>query len=162
MRNQHARLRLPELQPAAAHQRAGERRAAAGLRRRRRARARGARRARSSASASATPATTTRRSSPAGSSSGSRSRARSSTSRRSCFADEPTGNLDSKTSDERDGALPGALARGAHHRLRDPRARRRALRIARASSLRDGQIVSDTRQEPRCSEPAPTTASAAA
>ena len=32
VRNQHARLRVPELQPAAAHHRAGERRAAAGLR----------------------------------------------------------------------------------------------------------------------------------
>ena len=81
------RLRLPELQPAAAHERARERRAAAALRRR--ASARAAARARCAAlervGLGGARATTGRASSRAGSSSASRSRARWSTSRASSW-----------------------------------------------------------------------------
>ena len=112
VRNQHARLRLPELQPAGAHERARERRAAAALRGRRRrasasdARTRGARARRPRRRAS----TTTRASSPAASSSASRSPARWST--------QPQGpprrraDRQPRLADQRrdHGAVPGAAA----------------------------------------------------
>ena len=80
------RLRLPVLQPAAAHDGPRERRDAAALpgRRAHRAASRGRRR-RSSGSASATASTTSRPSSPAASSSASRSPGRSSPSPRSSW-----------------------------------------------------------------------------
>ena len=79
------RVRLPDVQPAAARDGAAQRRAAAHLRRRvRRRRGTSARTRRSTRSSSPTARRTGRTSSPAVSASASRSRARSSTTRRSC------------------------------------------------------------------------------
>ena len=130
----------------AAHQRLRERRASARLCRgalgesgasARAARA-GAGRARRPSRPPARP------SSPVASSSAWPSPARSSTNRSVIFADEPTGNLDSKTSVEVMALFQELWQRRAHDRLRDPRAGRRALRLAhhrrctrRAASVAD-------------------------
>ena len=98
LRNQHDRLRLPVLPAAGADQRAGERRAAAGLPGRAASRAAAPRGgAHSTRSGWATGSSTVPASSPAASSSAWRSPARWSASRRVLLADEPTGNLDSRS-----------------------------------------------------------------
>ena len=141
------RLRLPELQPARAHQRHRERRAAARLRRRRprrerRERARvGARARRASASGS----TTARRSSRAGSSSASPSRAPSSTTRSSCSPTSPraTSTRRRASTSWRSSRSSGAAGLTIVFVTHEPDVARYASRMV---MVRDGKIVSDTRR----------------
>ena len=146
-----ARLRVPELQPAGAHQRARERRAAAGLRRRRRARAAPARAARRSARVGLgeRAATTTRTSCRAGSSSASPSRARWSREPRA----DPRRRADRQPGlahQRRDhGAVPGAVGAPASRSCWS-RTSPTSPRTPRAwSSCATATSCSDTRQTPR-------------
>ena len=111
-------------------------------RERRRARARGARARRPRRPAS----TTTRTSSRAASSSASPSRARSSTEPALILADEPTGNLDSRTSVEVMALFQELEARGHHDRARHARAGHRGLRGARDRRCATARMPSDERR----------------
>ena len=141
----------------AAHQRARERRAAAGLRRACRARERRAARERRrwSASASATRSTTTRASSRAGSSSAWRSRGRWSAGPRLILADEPTGNLDSRTSVEVMALFQELGASGITVVLvtHEPDIAAYASRVIVRQAT--AVVVSDERQRPRPRDAAP-------
>ena len=147
---QEDRLRVPGLQPAVAHVGARQRRAAAALRRQRaedrraaQARAGGARRR----SASATAPTTIRTSCRAVSSSASRSRARSINKPSILLADEPTGNLDTRTSIEVMGIFQRLNARARHHRPPD-HARDGHRRVRHAHrAFRDGRVVGSADRE---------------
>ena len=65
------------------------------------------------------------------------------------LADEPTGNLDSRTTHRGHGAVSGARAPRHHRRARDARAGHRRVRRARGRQMRDGHVLSDKRQHPR-------------
>jgi putative ABC transport system ATP-binding protein len=73
------------------------------------------------------------------------------------MADEPTGNLDTKTSYEVMGILQGLLAHGITVVLVTHEADIAAY-ARRVITLRDGQIVDDKHQEPRLTTPPPTPA----
>ena len=116
--------------------------------------ARGARARRSSASASATGSTTTRTSSRAASSSAWPSRARWSTSPQLILADEPTGNLDSRTSVEVMALFQELGARGHHHRAGHARAGHRRA-TPRAVIVDEGRHGRSRRAAGRRSRAAP-------
>ena len=146
---QDAGVRVPELQPAVAHLRARERRAAAALRRRPRARAarpgqRGARRG------SAWPSGSHHHSNQM--SGGQQQRvavARALVTRpRLILADEPTGNLDSRTTVEIMALFQELAAAGITVLLvtHEPDVAAYASRVV---VMRDGRVRTDTRQTPR-------------
>ena len=127
----HDRLRLPGLQPAAAHEPARQRRPAAGLFGRR-ARKRGARRAREMLDKVGLGQYAD--SLPSRISGGQQQRvaiARALVNEpRLILADEPTGNLDSHTSEEIMALFERTQPRGHHHRAGHPRAGHRRPRQA--------------------------------
>ena len=96
-------------------------------------------------SASATACTTSRTSSRAASASASRWRARSSTNPALLLADEPTGNLDSRTGDEIM-ALFDELNRKGHTIVLVTHEEDIARHAAGVVRLRDGQIVEEQRR----------------
>ena len=138
------RVRLPELQPRGSHERPRQRRAAARLRRRdRHDPPRSVPRTRWPRSGWPTAFTTSPPSSRAASSSASPSPARSSPTRPMILADEPTGNLDSRSTAEVLRIFASLNEEGRTVSADHPRARRR----------RPGQARDHARRRPRDRRP---------